>query len=283
MISFVVLTFNEAENLPRCLGSIDWSDDILVVDSGSTDETVAIARAAGARVLVRTFDSFAAQRNHAMAHGGLRNRWVFHLDADEVVTDSLRVELQRIAVADAKHPPVYRVPSRMMLQGRWLRHAGQFPAYQVRFGRSEALRFVDHGHGQREVQPPHQVGTLREPLDHHNFSKGVNDWFARHLRYAREEALQARKERGYPLQWRFLVDRDPTERRRTLKAIASRLPMRPMLRFLYVYVLRLGFLDGRAGLDYALMVATYQLFIGLNEAELAARNVQRPPLEGVGQ
>lgn len=283
MISFVVLTLNEERNVPRCLGSIDWSDDILVVDSGSTDETVAIARAAGARVLVRAFDSFAGQRNHAMAHGELRNRWVFHLDADEVVTDTLRAELQRVAAADARHPPVYRVPSRMLFQGRWLRHAGQFPAYQVRFGRSDALRFVDHGHGQREVQPPHLVGTLREPLDHHNFSKGVNDWFARHLRYAREEALLACKERDGPLQWRSLVDRDPTERRRTLKALGSRLPMRPMLRFLYVYVLRLGFLDGRAGLDYALMVATYQLFIGLNEAELATQTEKRPPPSGVGR
>lgn len=281
MISFVVLTFNEAGNLPRCLRSIDWSDDILVVDSGSTDETVAIAQAAGARVLVRAFDSFAAQRNHAMFHGDLRHHWVFHLDADEVVTAALQAELQRIAAADPGHPPVYRVPSRMLLRGSWLRHAGQYPAYQVRFGRSEALRFVDHGHGQREVQPPDQVGTLREPLDHYNFSKGVNDWFARHLRYAGEEALQARKDREIPLRWRSMVARDPTERRRALKALGSRLPMRPLLRFFYVYVLRLGFLDGRAGLDYALMVATYQVFIGLNETELTAETAPRPSTEGM--
>lgn len=280
MISFVVLTFNEAGNLPRCLGSIKWSDDILVLDSGSTDGTVSIARAAGARVLVRAFDSFAAQRNHAMDHGNLRHRWVFHLDADEVVTDPLRAELLRIAAADAPHPPVYRVPSRMLLRGRWLRHAGQYPAYQVRFGRAGALRFVDHGHGQREVQSPDHVGTLREPLDHHNFSKGVNDWFSRHLRYAREEALQARRDQGVPLRHRSLFARDSTQRRRALKALGARLPMRPVLRFLYAYVARMGFLDGRAGLDYALMVATYQLFIDLNEAELEAGGAQESPTHG---
>lgn len=264
MISVVILTFNEAANLPRSLASVAWSDDVVVLDSGSTDDTVAIAERLGARVLQRPFDSFAGQRNHAMEHAGFKHPWVLHLDADEVVPPALRDELQAIAGAERAPFPVYRVPSKIIFMGRWLKHAGMYPAYQVRFGRADALRFVDHGHGQREVQPPEQVGTLRNPLDHYNFSKGVNDWFARHLRYAEREARLQLEERGQPLHLARLCSRDATQRRRALKRLAGRLPLRPWLRFFYAAILRGGFLDGAAGLRYTRMLAIYQHFIDLN-------------------
>ena len=271
MISVVVLTFNEAGNLPRCLDSLDWCDDVLVLDSGSTDGTADIARSRGARVMVRAFDSFAGQRNFAMTEGGLRHPWVLHVDADEVVTPELAAELRRLAGEGVAAFPVYRVPSKLIFMGIWLRHSGMYPAYQVRFGRREQLRFIDHGHGQREVQAPEEVGTLAQPLDHHNFSKGINDWFTRHLRYARAEAEQALRERAEPLRPSQLFSADPTQRRRALKRLANRAPFRPSLRFFYAYVLRRGFLDGRAGLRYARMLAIYQHFIDMNIAE-ARRN-----------
>lgn len=275
MISVVVLTLNEAANLPRCLASVAWSDDVVVVDSGSTDGTVEVARAHGARVLTRAFDSFAGQRNHAMAHAGFRHRWVLHLDADEVVTEPLRAELLAIAAAASAAYPVYRVPSRIIFMGRWLKHAGMYPAYQVRFGRADALRFVDHGHGQREVQPAEQVGTLANPLDHHNFSKGVNDWFARHLRYAEREAGLMLAERERPLRAGEILSTDATTRRRALKRLAGRLPLRPWLRFAYAGILRGGFLDGVAGLRYARMLAIYQHFIDLDFHEMRAARADR--------
>ncbi len=268
MISVVVLTLNEAANLPRCLASVAWSDDVVVMDSGSTDGTTDVAQTHGARVMTRQFDSFAGQRNHAMEHAGFRHPWVLQLDADEVVTDALRDELLAIAAATSAPFPVYRVPSRIIFMGRWLKHAGMYPAYQVRFGRADALRFVDHGHGQREVQPPEQVGTLAHPLDHHNFSKGVNDWFARHLRYAEREALQMLTERAMPLRPFELFSGDATARRRALKRLAGRMPLRPWLRFAYAGILRGGFIDGAAGLRYARMLAIYQQFIDLNYHQL---------------
>src|SRR6202008_2689873 len=150
MISVVVLTRNESVNIERALASVAWSDDVLVVDSGSIDGTQGLAEKMGARGMFRPWDRFAGQRNFAMEHGALRHRWVLHLDADEVVTPELREELASIARA-VDPQPVYRVPSRLMFRDRWLRHAGMYPAYQVRFGHADALRFVDHGHGQREV------------------------------------------------------------------------------------------------------------------------------------
>lgn len=268
MISFVILTYNEQVNLPRCLRSISWSDDVLVIDSGSNDGTVEIARNAGARVMERAFDSFARQRNFAMEQGAPRHRWVFHLDADEEVPPALGDELRAIAARQQIEFPVYRVPSRTLFMGTWLRRAGQYPAYQVRFGLADSLRFIDYGHGQRETQPPHLVGTLSAALDHHNFSKGSNDWFARHLRYARAEAEQSLLERNASANMRGLFAPDPTARRRSMKQLAYRLPMRPFLRFFYVYLVRLGFMDGRAGFHYAMMMSIYQYFIGLNELEL---------------
>ncbi len=271
MISVVILTLNEAASLQRSLDSVAFSDDILVVDSGSTDATVEIARAAGARVLSRAFDSFAGQRNFAMEAGAFRHRWVLHLDADEVVRPALREELLALAGIDQSCFPVYRLPSRLIFMGRWLRHAGMYPAYQVRFGRTESLRFMDHGHGQREVQPLGEVGTCTAALDHYNFSKGINDWFARHLRYARREAAQAQADAGQALPLEGLWGRDATSRRRAFKQLANRLPVRPLLRFLYIYLAKGGFLDGRAGLHYAALIGVYQYMIDLNGLELRER------------
>jgi len=239
-----------------------------VLDSGSTDDTCEIAASRGARVMTRAFDSFGRQRNYAMEAGQLRYDWVLHLDADEIVTPPVATELQGLARAEGAKYPVYRIASRIIFMGRWLRHAGMYPSYQVRFGRRDQLRFMDHGHGQREVQTPEQVGTLCAALDHFNFSKGVGDWLGRHLRYAAAEAEQVFREAGQPLALGHLLAADPTVRRRALKRVAARLPFRPALRFGYAYFARLGFLDGMAGFRYAQMLATYQRFIDLQLMEL---------------
>lgn len=266
-LSVVVLTFNEADNIERCLRSVAWADDVLVLDSGSSDATVPLALACGARVLTRAFDSFAGQRNYAMEQGELAGDWTLHLDADEEVPAALREEL----LALMRFPPagltVWRVPSRMLLEGVWLRRSGLYPSYQVRFGRTSDLRFRDHGHGQREVQPPSQVGTLAEPLDHHNFSKGMNDWFTRHLRYARQEALQSLSQ-DTSFHWHELFSRDVTQRRRAVKQAFSGLPFSPLLRFVFQYLLRGGIFEGRKGFQYSAMLAIYQYFIVLNRREL---------------
>lgn len=275
-ISVLVLTLDEEANLPRCLASVAWSDDVLVVDSFSTDRTVEVARAAGARVLQRRFDSFAGQRNFGLTEGGLRYEWVLHLDADEVVTPALHNEMAAAARRGAYD--AYRVPSKMMFQGKWLRHAGMYPTYQVRFGRREKLGFVQVGHGQREALDPARVGTLREPLVHYSFSKGLADWFERHNRYSTDEARQAFEDaaQGGP-EWDGLLDSDPTTRRRALKALAARLPFRPTLRFLYMYGLRGGFLDGRAGFTYCRLLAAYEYMTVVKQRELRLRAAGTPP------
>lgn len=269
-ISVLVLTLNEEANLPICLEAVKWSNDIVVLDSFSQDETVAAAKHLGARVYQRVFDNFAGQRNFALDQIAFQHEWVLHLDADEIVTPALRVELEA-AVGDGRFD-AWRVPSKMMFRGRWLRYSGLYPSYQVRLGHRDRFRFKQVGHGQREDLAPERIGTLTEPYLHNSFSKGLTDWFDKHNRYASDEARESLQwvQRGDGLDWSGLVARDPTRRRRALKALAMRLPFRPSLRFLYMYFLRLGFLDGHAGLTYCRLLAIYEYMIVLKRLELAS-------------
>lgn len=269
MIAVLILTLNEEINLPACLASVAWADDVLVLDSGSTDRTVEIARARGARVLERPFDNFATQRNHGIDRGDFGAKWILHLDADERVPPELRDELVRVA-AGAASLPAYRVASKLMFRGRWLKRSGMYPAYQVRFGRGQALRFVQVGHGQREAIPPHEVGTLRAALIHEAFAKGVDEWTERHARYAADEAAaRAANAEPFAADLARLLSRDPVERRRAAKRLSWRLPARPWFRFFYMAVLRGGLLDGRAGLEYCRLLADYERMTDIKTRELA--------------
>jgi glycosyltransferase involved in cell wall biosynthesis len=268
MTAALILTLNEERNLPACLDSVAWCDEVLVLDSFSADRTVEVARERGVRVLQRRFDDFASQRNFGVEQGGMRSDWILHVDADERVTGALRDEILGVT-RSAMPKPAYRVASKLMFQGRWLRHAGMYPAYQVRLGRREVLRFAQAGHGQREALPPEQVGTLREALIHEAFSKGLDEWRERHRRYADAEAV-ARVANTVPVSadLRRLLHRDPVERRRAAKRLSWQLPARPWFRFLYMAVLRGGALDGRPGLEYCRLMAGYERLTDLKVREL---------------
>ena len=270
-ISVLILTLNEEMNLPACLESVRWSDDIVVLDSFSEDQTGQIAEAAGARVFQRTFDDFAGQRNHALDHIGFRHPWIFHLDADERFTPKLLAECRRVVAEDRYSG--YLVPSKMILWGRWLRHAATYPVYQVRLMKLGEIRFVQYGHGQREFAATRGVGRLSTPYEHHSFSKGFAEWIDRHNRYSSEEAALNLKElREGRVAWRSLLSQDATRRRRALKQLSFRLPLRPLLKFLYFYLLRMGFLDGGPGLTYCRLKAMYERMICLKMKELRRRD-----------
>lgn len=154
-----------------------------------------------------------------------------------------------------------------MFQGRWLKHAGMYPTYQIRFGRRDALTFTQVGHGQRGALSAEQVGTLDEPLLHYAFSKGIADWVERHNRYSTDEAVHALAAEGKSTDWTALVWGDSQARRRALKDLSYRLPCRPLLRFFYVYLWRMGVLDGQPGFDYAVLLSFYEYLIGLKRRE----------------
>lgn len=267
-VSVLILTYNEERNLLRCLAALDWCDDIIIVDSGSTDATVEVAQQIGARVLHRPFDNFANQRNFGVEEGKPRHDWILHLDADEVVTPEFS---QRLAPLEPKGGiDAYRIPSKTMLNEHWLRYAGMYPTYQVRLGHRDRLRFKQVGHGQREDLSPSRIGTFEEPYLHYNFSQGLAAWIRKHLRYAEDEArLLLTVREGEQKSTGRLLGCGGTDRRRKLKDLSARLPLilRPMARFLYVLIWRRGFLDGRYGLLYAMMLSVYEGMTAILVAE----------------
>ncbi len=259
MYSIVVLTLNEESNLPGCLTSIRACDDIVVLDSGSTDRTAAIAREAGARVVVNPFENFAQQRNHAHTAIAFRHEWLLHLDADESLTPELHAECTAFATsAEAVRFDGCFIAPKMIFRGRWVPRCTDFPAYQARFVHAQRFRFVQAGHGQREA-PGLRMAHLRHSYLHDLSAQPESDLIAKHSRYAQAEAAAfIRNRHPVPTLLRELASRETLRRRRALKEISQHLPCRGALRLFYQYCLRGGFLDGRAGWAYCLILARYE-------------------------
>ncbi len=278
MISVLVLTRNEERQLPGCLESVAWSDDIHVLDSYSDDRTVAIANRY-ARVAQRTFDNYSAHQNWALANLPFKHPWVLHLDADERVTDTLANEAQA-AVRAPGDQVAFRFTRRDFLGTTWLRHV-QASAYYVRLFRPERMRYERLVHQVPIVDGP--VGEIGGYLDHFPFEKGIANWLARHNSYSSFEAQEilAQRRRGerFSLSKAFTAA-DFHERRRHQKELFYRLPARPLIKFLLLYVFKRGFLDGRAGFTYAALQSIYEYMIVLKTRELDAMN-RALPREGV--
>lgn len=263
--SILILTLNEEVNLEQCLESVRWCDDVVILDSLSSDKTEEIARSNRVNFHQRKFDNFAGQRNYALTNLEFRYEWVFHLDADERFTDALRADCEA-KIAEAAHDGYY-VASKMMFMGRWLKHAASYPAYQMRLLRRGRLDFIQYGHGQRESDPS-RTGYLQEALLHYSFNKGLDDWCARHDRYSSDEAKLNLSSARTPTAFSELFSSDSILRRRALKQLSMRLPFRPLLKFLFLYVLKGGFLDGRPGFVYCVLQSFYEYMIVLKSKEL---------------
>jgi len=262
-ISVLILTLNEAANLPRCLAALAGCDDIVVLDSFSTDDTVTIAKTQGARVVQRAFDDFAGQRNYGLMQIDWRHDWVLHLDADEVMTPALWAEIQQ-TIGTTEYQ-AFHIPAKTIFQGRWLKHAGLYPSYQVRLTRRPGFRFKMVGHGQKAAIDDTHIGVLKQAYEHHAFSKGLTDWLAKHNHYSTAEAAASLQQPA--VDWRGLLSTQALRRRSALRYLVFRLPCRPLLRFCYMYLLRGGFLDGRAGWRYCCLLAMYEAMIVVKIAE----------------
>jgi glycosyltransferase involved in cell wall biosynthesis len=281
MYSALILARNERHNIARCLASLRACDDVVVLDSGSTDGTQDEARALGARVVTRPFETFADQRNWAIDTVPFAHAWVLHLDADECVTPALHEELCRVTDDDTKS--AYFLANKLIFLGTWIRRSSLYPYYQARLLRLGESRFEQIGHGQHLAFAARGSGRLREPYVHHNFSKGIADWVDRHNRYSSDEARRAGHVRTSAV--RLLADAvaagSTDIRQQAKKRLADRVPFRPLVRFLYGYIWRCGFLDGRAGFDYCMLMAFYDYLIRLKRREAGLPRDDAPPLDAL--
>jgi glycosyltransferase involved in cell wall biosynthesis len=263
-VSCLVYTLNEAVNLPHCLDSLRWCDDVVVVDSFSGDATVELAHAAGARVVQHPFTGFGDQRNWSLDNVPLKYPWALILDADERVPPELVDELSERLPTTAADVAAFRVRRRFYLWGQWLRFSSLYPTWVVRLLRVGRVRYVNRGHAETQVVDGRVEPLHHDLLDENN--KPLADWWERQERYALREAEYERDQPATLL--RDLWTRDPLRRRAALKALARELPGRPVWYFLYVFLLRLGFLDGVQGLRFCRMKAAYQAMIVRRKDEL---------------
>ncbi|MFZ4483470.1 MAG: glycosyltransferase family 2 protein [Chthoniobacterales bacterium] len=271
MFSILILTKDEEANIQACLESVSWCDDVVVLDSGSTDRTREVAAARGARVFERVFDDFGAQRNHALDHVVFQHPWVFHLDADERFNEGLRSECEKVMAAD-QHS-AYFVANRLMFLGRWIKHSSQYPYPQVRLLKIGEARFAKSGHGQREDKAQRGTGYLKATYDHLNFSKGIADWVDRHNRYSTQEAEEVASLAQGPIPLGDVLSADSLARKRALKRLHARLPARWLWKFCYLYVCRGGFLDGYPGFAYCVLNGFYDFLISVKIKESQLRSL----------
>ncbi|MEO5754462.1 MAG: glycosyltransferase family 2 protein [Chthoniobacterales bacterium] len=275
-VSVIVPIKNEAGNLPRCLGAIAWAAEIFVVDSQSTDGSQRMAEEFGARVVQFEFNgTWPKKKNWALENLPFGHEWVFILDADEVLPAGAEAEF-RAAIAQAGETAGYWINRRFMFMGRWLRHA-YYPNWNMRLfrhslGRYEKLTEAATASGDNEVHEHVVVqgptGRLRCELDHYAFPS-VEVFVEKHNRYSNWEARVGVANRGVRPSDELQSAR--VAQRRKLKRLSQRLPFRPLLRFLYVYVWQRGFLDGREGYYFARMHAFYEFLSVAKTYELEKR------------
>lgn len=266
-VAGVVLCLNEATNLPRCLASLTWCDEVLVVDSGSSDGSQVRAAGLGARVLEHRQPGrflISDQRNWALEHGGLQSAWVLFLDADEEVGASCRRAIQR-AIASPGAADGFELTPRYWFLGRWLKCSQGYPNWHPRLVRRGRLQF--EGGVWESFSDGGRVARIPEPYEHYAFSKGIDDWLERHRRYADWEAERICS---------YLASGDSrnlgTRRWLRLRQLTARLwPLRPVLRFSQKYLLQGGLLEGWQGLLFALLMAGYELITVMKVIERRRR------------
>jgi glycosyltransferase involved in cell wall biosynthesis len=276
MISVLILTKDEEQDLPGCLASVAWCDDIHLFDSYSTDRTLELAKAAGCRITQRKFDNWSSHQNWGLANLPFKYEWVLYIDADERVSPEL-VRSARAAVETAGDTSAFRIRRRdFFSDGTWLKHA-QISPYYLRLFRPGKMRY------ERLVNPVSIVdGPIRSIegyLDHYPFSKGVGFWINRHVKYADFEArtIAENRRRGSRFSlWKAIFEPDFTVRRFHQKEFFYRLPLRPVLKFCYLFFVRRAFLDGRAGLTYAQLQSFYEFMIVNRQRELERAEAASP-------
>ncbi len=275
-VSVIVPIRNEAANLPRCLGSVKWADEIFVVDSQSDDGSIEIATQMGARVVQFEFQgNWPKKKNWALQNLPFRNEWILILDADEVLPPEAGEEIAR-AIAQTGEIAGYWINRRFFFLGRWLRHS-YYPNWNLRLfrhslGRYERLTEAETKSGDNEVHEHVIVqgatARLRCQMDHYAFPS-VDVFIEKHNRYSNWEARVAVD--GFLPQSAGGLSDGRVERRRRLKLLSQRLPFRPLLRFLYIFVWQKGFLDGRDGYYFARLHATYEFLSVVKTYELRRR------------
>ena len=272
--SILILTLNEQQNLSNCLNYLSSCNDIVILDSHSTDKTVEIAEKAGARVFQRIFDNYASQRNYGLNEIEYKYDWVLMVDADEIAPAKLISEINATIDSCDPETTLYRMRRKDYFLGKWIKRSSGYPTW---FGR---LMRIGHVSVERKINEEYhtdgKIGELNGHLLHYPFNKGFHAWFEKHNRYSSMEAEFYIKKNEDNIKIINISSKDPIIRRKTIKHFVYKLPGRPLLIFFALYIWRLGFLDGRAGFVFCILRAFYEFMIDCKKEEVKLRRANKP-------
>jgi glycosyltransferase involved in cell wall biosynthesis len=273
-VSVLILTKNEELNIAACVASLSFSDDIVILDSLSTDQTLNIARALPhVRSVQRPFDTEWRQRNFGLHEVSFKHPWVYICDADERVPAELAAEIAAVTGDPAVEHVAFRLRYKNIYLGKWIKHASSYPVWIMRLVKPKSVTYEIR---ETNVHPivDGTVGSLKEHFIHYSFNSGLKRWFQKHNFYSTREAMEGVKIRHSPRpRLRLLRSADPMMRRRALKNLSYFLSARAFFRFVLAYIIGGGWMDGIAGMHYCLMISMYEYWIELkiNEQESAWR------------
>jgi glycosyltransferase involved in cell wall biosynthesis len=250
-ISVIILTYNEEDNIEKCLKSVySWTDEVFIVDSFSTDKTLEIVKKYTDKIYQHEFTNYSEQRNWAQKNLPLKNELVFHIDADEWVTDGLKKELFKIfQKGEFKRYDGFLISRKTIFYGKWIKHGGHFPRYHLRIfkkhkGRCEKREYDQHFIVEGNIKKLKSVIV-------NDLTQEISEFIKKHLKWAKFEAETIVREKQGEIVPSFKGN--PVQKMRWLrKNIYGKMPLfiRPFLYFFYRYFIRLGFLDGVEGLIF---------------------------------
>ncbi len=272
MISIYILTYNEEIDIAPCIESALISDDIIVIDSLSSDRTIEIASQYPVTIEQHKFESHGKQRTWMLEQVPCKHEWIYILEADERMTPDLFKECLQ-ATKNDRDIIGYYVAERVMFMGSWIRHCTQYPRYQMRLFKKGKVWFTDFGHTEREVCEG-KTSFLKQTYPHYTSGKGISRWLDKHNRYSTDEAKETifQLEQG-KIHWGdLLFGSSEIEKRRALKDLSMRLPCRPLIRWFYMYFILGGIWDGRAGFSWCILQAFYEYLIILKVREFQQLN-----------
>jgi glycosyltransferase involved in cell wall biosynthesis len=281
-LSVVIPVKNEAANIRACLESVRWASEVFVVDSGSQDETVDTAREYTDLVVQFSYGKkWPKKKNWALENLPFGHDWVLFVDADERVTGALREAIAAAIEGPGEYDGFY-INRRVIFLGQWIRHCGWYPSWNLRLFKHRAGRFerVEIDAPEVDVEVHEHVvlrgkaGYLEGDLLHED-KKSIYDFIARQNRFTSWDATMYYEMMhgfGGDLGIRPSLFGDPVQRKRFMKRLWARLPLRPVLRFLWMYGVRLGFLDGYPGLLFCLLFSSYEVMVAAKTYEMRIRD-----------
>ena len=275
-VSCLILTKNEQANIKAVLRTLSFCDDIVVLDSLSDDDTVAIAKEhPNVRVFERPFDTEYKQRNFGLHGITYKHPWVYICDADERVPGELRDEISKIVSDGNPQHAAYRLRYKNIYLGKWIKHATSYPVWIIRLVQPLKVSYEKRA---TNVHPmvDGTIGELKNHFIHYSFNNGLRHWFTKHNFYSDRESIEgvAVRKKGKPTR-KQMTQSDPILRRRAIKNLSFFLCGRGLFRFFYSYILRGGIFDGMAGFHYCVMISMYEYWIELKIKEHEANWSQK--------